>query len=217
MAVRCRTCEAPLDSAEVNSSGGGGISLRASPAFDALMDEEGFDGTSAAWISRYLDGHACAACGTVVLTLAASKLYLDCESPRPHSDRPCRSCEAICLGPLSLESDATGDSPLAALGPRYGAPLWADLCPQCERVWLRLHPEDDEAREQLAARFPDGGPCDRCEKGRLRVTGVDVPHSGVAGLYRPQPPEDGRHRGPEHVADLRVAVCDHCGEAAVRL
>jgi hypothetical protein len=220
MPFHCLTCQAPLKPLEVNASGGGGLMLQPTPGYQSVIEEDpDFDWSSPSWLGRYLDGYPCFDCETVELALADRKRYLDCEGRYlPHSSRRCPLCRLTCRSPLVIECDGVGSPPLAFLAPQYGAPLLGALCPSCGRVWMSLAADDEEARTELARRYPDGGSCGRCVRGRLRLTRVDVPHSGVAGLYRPVPPaEDGRHRHPACVADLLVAVCDFCGEAAVRL
>jgi hypothetical protein len=220
MPFHCRTCQVPLKPLEVNASGGGGLMLQPTAGYQSVIEEDAdFDWSSPSWLGRYLDGYPCFACDTVELAVADRKRYLDCEGRYlPHSSRLCPVCRSTCRGPLVIECDGVGSPPLAFLDHQYGAPLRGTLCSTCGRVWMHLVADDDEARTELARRFADSGPCMLCKRGRLRLTRVDVPHSGVAGLYQPAPPaETGRHREPTRVADLLVAVCDSCGEAAVRL
>src|SRR5262249_19675777 len=171
---------------------------------------------------RYLDGYPCFDCGTVDLAVHDLNRLLGDERGRlPDADRPCPVCGGACHGPLGIECFGVGEPPLAFLAPKDGAPLCGRLCASCGRVRLSLHPGDSEARAELAARFPDEGPCPFCGVGRRRVTHLDVPYSGPAGLYRPPSStgtgESGRRGRPVRVAGLMVATCDSCGEASTWL
>src|SRR5262245_37073851 len=179
MSFHCQTCHAPLQPLEVNASGGGGLMLQPTAAYASVIEEDpDFDGSSPSWLGRYLDGYPCFDCATVELAVADRKRYLDCEGRYlPHSSRRCPLCRSTCRGPLVIECDGVGSLPLAFLARQYGAPLFGTLCPACGRLWLSLAADDDEARTELARRFPDGGSCEHCDRGRLRVTQVDVPHS----------------------------------------
>jgi hypothetical protein len=212
---RCRFCGSPARLLEVG--GGGGLLLPLTPEFEAALgDDFAFDGSEPRWLCRFLDAHACPACGASDLVAHDPATYLACDGPHlPPSALPCPACGASCLGPLSVEWYGVPGPPLAYLAPKYGAPLAGRLCARCGRVWLSLHPDDAEARRELAARVPDGGPCGRCGRGRLRVTPLDVPYSGFAGLYDPASPS-GPYGEPAWAADLLVVVCDSCGEADAR-
>jgi hypothetical protein len=206
---RCRTCGTPLRRHEVG--GDCALFLRPTSAYEAELETDAsFDPSGPQWLCRYLDGYPCFDCRTVDLTVSDLTQLLACEGRHlPHSDRPCPACGQACRGLLAIECFGVGRPPLAFLKPKFGAPLWARLCVSCARVWLSLHPGDSEARKELAERFPDGGCCPHCGVGRQRVTQVDLPYSGFAGLHDPA-----RSTGVE---GLRVVVCDSCGEAPLRL
>jgi hypothetical protein len=205
------------------ADGGGALYFGPTKTFLAeLEDEDTFDGTQPYWLCRYLDGYPHFTCGTVDLAVSDLQLLLAREGQQlPHSERRCPACDLPCRGPQPIECDGVPGMALAFLKHKYGAPLWGRVCARCGRVWLSLAPEDTEARTELAKRFPDSGPCPRCGQGRVRVTRLDVPHSGFAGLYEPAPAEpegEGNpYRQSTRVAGLLVAVCDRCGEAATRI
>jgi hypothetical protein len=215
---QCRFCGSPTRPLEVSGSGGGGLFLPLTPEFEAGLGEDFvFDGSEPRWLSRFLDAHACTGCEACDLVPHDLATYLECDGPHlPPSALACRACGSSCLGPLALESYGVPGQPLAYLAPKYGAPLAGRLCGRCGRTWLSLDPDDTEARRELAARFQDGGPCSRCEPGRLRVTRLDVPYSGFAGLYDPASPS-GPYGEPSWAADLLLVVCDSCGEAEARV
>jgi hypothetical protein len=202
---------------EVAGSGGGALFLPFTPEFQATIgDDFSYDGDEPRWLCRFIDAHACAACEAADLTAQDPATFLECDGPHlPRSPVSCLACGSPCLGPIGIECFGVPGPPLAYLAPKYGAPLVGRLCEKCGRVWLSLYPHDHEARRELAARIADGGCCGLCRQGRLRVTRVDVPYSGFAGLYDPASPTG--HLGAAGlVADLLVAVCDSCGEAEAR-
>jgi hypothetical protein len=123
----------------------------------------------------------------------------------PESPIRCRACTLPCRGPWQVEAEGVPDPPLAFLAYKVGAPLEAHLCVTCGRVLLALDARDLEGRRALAKHFPDVGGCDRCGRGRLRLTHVDVPYAGRVVLSGPGPSE------------LAAAVCDGCGEASLRV
>src|SRR6202007_1005723 len=130
--------------------------------------------------------HACAVCGASDLTAHDPATYLDCDGPHlPPSPLPCPACGSSCVGPIAVGCYGVPGGPLAYLAPKFGAPLAGRLCRGCGRVWLSLHADDTAARRELAARFADSGRCERCRRGRLRATRVDVPYAGFGGLYDP--------------------------------
>jgi hypothetical protein len=186
------------------------------PEFEAAIDDD-FDWDSdPRWLCRFIDSLSCPECGTCDLTVSNPSAFLGCDGPHlPVSPAACRACGSSCHGPLAFECYGVPGQPLAFLGPQYGGPLVGRLCGACHLVWLSLHPDDAEGRRELAARFPDGGTCDQCGRGRLRATRVDVPHAGYGGLYDPSQPT-GQYGGPAWVADLLIVVCDSCGEATAR-
>jgi hypothetical protein len=187
------------------------------PEFEATIgDDFSYDGSEPRWLCRFIDAHACTACGAIDLIAHDPVTYLECDGPYlPRSPLPCLACNSSCHGPLAIECDGVAGPPLAFLAPKFGAPLVGRLCGECGRLWLSLHPDDAEARRELTARIPDGGPCGRCGQGRLRPTRVDVPHAGFGGLYDPSSPS-GPYQEPAWAADLLVVVCDVCGEAEAR-
>jgi hypothetical protein len=187
------------------------------PQFEATLgDDFAYDGSEPRWLCRFLDAFACPTCGATDLAAHDPPTYLECDGPHlPPSSLPCPACGASCLGPIAVECFGVPGGPLAFLAPNYGAPLAGRLCRGCGRVWLSLYPDDAEARRELSARFPDGGPCGHCGRGRLRSTRVDVPHAGFGGLFDPSAPS-GPQGESAWVAHLLVTVCDSCGEAEVR-
>ncbi len=160
---------------------------------------------------RVIDGRACTNCVACDLITRDVVTYLRCDGPylarSPHS---CPACHGNCLGPITIDCFGVIGTLLAYLGPQYGAPLYGRLCEGCGQVWLSLYAADDEARRELAARFPSKTSCSLCGRGRLRLTRVDVPHSGFAGLYDWTVDSLGK---AGLVAELWVAACDSCGEA----
>jgi hypothetical protein len=217
MAQPCRECGSLTRLLEVAGGGGGALFLPMTREFEATLGEDfAYDGSEPRWLCRFLDGHACPVCGACDLTAHDPATYLECDGPHLlPSPLLCRACEGPCVGPVSVEVFGGPGTPLAYLGPSYGAPLVARVCQGCGRVWLGLYPDDAEARRELATRFPDGRPCGRCGRGQLRATRVDVPHAGFAGLYDPSSPS-GPYGEPGWAADLLVVVCDGCGEAETR-
>lgn len=217
MEHRCRTCGEPTRTLEASGVGGAALHLPFTAEFEATLDEEfAFDGSEPRWLCRFIDARACTACGAADLAAHDPATYLECDGPHlPASPLPCRACGSPCAGPLGVECFGVPGRPLAYLAAQYGAPLAGRLCRGCGRVWLSLHPDDAEGRRELAARFPDGGACGRCGRGRVRATRVDVPHAGFGGLYDPSVPA-GPYKEPSWAADLLVAVCDSCGEATAR-
>jgi hypothetical protein len=198
---------------EVMGEGGGGLYF--GPSRESLPEVEtdkDFDGSQPYWLCWYLDAFPCFRCGAVDLAVADLEVLLERGGGLPHSDLPCPACAGSCRGPQGIECDGVPGVMLAFLKPQYGAPLFGRLCVSCGLVWLTLHPEDAKARTELARRFPDSGPCPRCARGRLRVTGLDVPYSGFACVD--EPGSSGRDR---RVARLLAAVCDVCGEASPRV
>lgn len=185
--------------------------IRPTTAYQAeLEDDPSVDMSGPQWLSRYLDAYPCLSCQSVDLAVYDLTQLLECEERHlPRSDRRCPECRRACRGPLALECFGVGEPPLAFLKPKFGAPLWCRLCASCGRVRLSLHPDDSEARAELAQRFADGGRCPRCRVGRQRVTQVDLPYSGFAALCEPAK--------SVHTGGLLVAVCDSCGEAPARL
>ena len=217
MAHHCRTCGSPTRLLEVAGRGGAALFLPFTPEFEAALGAGfSYDGSEPRWLCRFLDAHACPACGASDLAAHDPATYLYCDGPYlPPSLLPCPACGASCLGPLAVECFGVPGPPLAYLAPKFGAPLAGRLCGGCGRVWLSLYAGDAEARRELAARLADGGACGRCDRGRLRATRVDVPYAGFGGLYEPASPS-GPYREPAWAADLRVVVCDSCGEAETR-
>lgn len=219
MIFHCRTCQSALQRLELGSGSGDSLLIRTTPAFEAFIGElEDFNGTEPWWLARFLDGYPCFACETVDLAVNDLKLFLASEGEHlPHSDCSCPACDGTCRGPLVIECFGCLGTPLVYLTDKFGAPLTAWLCVACGRVWLSLYPDDAEARQELANRFPESGRCANCKNGRVRVTRVDVPGSGFARLYKPQAAEGGNSQIPVRVRDLLVAACDSCGEVVMRL
>jgi len=214
VAQPCRECGSPTRLLEVSGGGGGALFLPLTRAFEATLgDDFAYDGSEPRWLCRFLDGRACPACGACDLAAHDATTYLECDGPHlPSSPLLCRVCGGPCLGPIAVEVFGGPGTLLAYLGPKFGAPLAARVCRRCGQVWLGLYREDTEARRELAARFPDGGPCDPCRRGRLRATRTDVPHAGFGGLYDPSS-QSGPYGAAAWAADLLVVVCDGCGEA----
>jgi hypothetical protein len=212
--LHCQSCKSLLRGFELHAEGGGGTYFSPSTAYRAESDDREFDEIEERrWFCRFLDGYPCFNCGTVDLTVHDLESFLEIDGHElPLSNWFCPVCNVPCLGPRDLEGDAAPGLLLAFLDFQYGAPLLGRLCPSCGRVSLSLHPDDSTARTELANRFPDGGKCPSCEKGHLRVTHLDVPHSGFVGLY--DPGVDGKDWRD---IDLTVTICDSCGEASVRL
>lgn len=199
MTLHCRSCSSPLHAFELHAAGGGAIYL----AIDSELPEDDDEAPT----YRYLDAHACFDCGAADLALVDQTRFLELEGQAlAHADRSCPACRSACHGPIAIACDAAPDPVLAFLGNKYGAPLWSRLCVPCGKVWLSLHPEDAEARRELAGRFPDGGACTRCGEGRRRATTMDAPYSGEVRL-----------QDKERVLDLLLAICDACGEAATEI
>lgn len=212
---RCRSCDASLHRLEVIADSGGGIYLQPTQrVLEPLEADPDFDSTDLRWLNltqgRYLDGYACFSCHAVVDV----KAVLEQEgNGLPISSRRCPDCNGCCRGPLVLEIDAVPAGPMAFIEPKYGANLCAWLCASCGRVLLGLEPDDFTGGPELASRFPDAGECSSCGQGRLRLTQVDAPYCGFVWLCEP-PVND---RPGRKMADLMVAVCDACGEAATQL
>jgi hypothetical protein len=219
MDMPCRTCSTSLRAFEVSSP----VFLTPGPAVQAALETDPeFDFASPRWLCRYVDGYPCFNCRTVDLAVADLPVLLADESrDLANLDEACPACRMACRGPWPLECEGVPGTLLAYLGPQFGSPLWARLCPSCGRVWLRLHPEDAAGRAELARRRPDGGACPACDKGRLRVTPADIPHSGFARLMDSSSQAKGDASAGAWPAGidptLLVAVCDVCGEATTRL
>lgn len=197
MTLRCRSCSSPLHAFELHAAGGGAVYLAIE---NELPEDE-------APTYRYLDAHVCFDCGTADLALVDQARFLELEGQSlSPSDRGCPACRRACHGPIAIACDAVPDQVLAFLDNKYGAPLWSRLCVPCGKVWLRLDPEDAEARRELTRRFPDGGACTRCGEGQRRVTTMDAPYSGEVRL-----------QDEARALDLLLAICDSCGEAATEL
>jgi hypothetical protein len=214
---QCRNCGSPARLLEVSGWGGGAPFLPVTPEFEATVSEEVLcDDTEPRWLCRIIDARACPTCGVCDLAARDLATYLQCDGPHlPRSPLSCPACASTCLGPIRIECFGVLGTLLAYLDRNYGAELDGRLCEGCGLVWLSLYPDDSEARRELVARFPSAGPCGRCGRGQLRVTRVDVPHAGFAGLYDPAV-QTGRPLEAGLVADLVVAVCDSCGEAETR-
>ncbi len=217
MTQRCRSCGSPTRLLEVAGGSSAALFLPFTREFEATLgDDFAYDGSEPRWLCRFIDAHACTACGACDLVAHDPATYLACDGLHvPTSPLSCPVCDSTCLGPIVIEGFGVTGRPLAYLAPKFGAPLAARLCTECGRVWLSLYPDDSEARRELAARFPDGGSCPRCERGRLRPTRVDVSYAGFGSLCDPATPS-GPYGGPAWVGDLLIVVCDSCGETETR-
>ena len=193
-----------------------------------LEEDDEFDYDGPEWVARYMNGYACARCGTAELAVEDVRRLVKAErSDLPDAGQTCPACGGACLGPRPLEVEGTPGTLLAFLRPQLGATLRATLCGACGRVWLALYPRDIASRKALARGFADGGACPLCGSGRLRVTRIDAPHAGFAHLFDagPDPSDAGGADAGEAgageaggaITPLLAAVCDSCGEASVRI
>jgi hypothetical protein len=217
MLFSCRSCQHPLRPTEIRSLAGSALFLTPTDAFIERQEAAEEAGEELPLLPFYLDAHPCFACGEAMLSVVDLQPLLEHgAAAQAFSSVRCPACAQPCRGPWRVEGDGVPDGPVAFLGAKLGAPLSAHLCIACGRVVLALDAADGEGRRELSERFPDGGRCDRCEGGHLRLTHVDVPYSGRAALFEPPAPGAARGARPAPIT-LTAAVCDACGEASLRV
>lgn len=96
---------------------GGPIYYSPTPGFLAAHEEdEDFDWGGPPWLCRYIDGHACFACGTVDLAVVDVRVLLEQEGRElPQTDGTCPVCEVPYRGPRGLECEGVPGVVLAFL------------------------------------------------------------------------------------------------------
>jgi hypothetical protein len=202
---------------EVSGQGGGALLFPFPKELEHILEEDFDFDRDPRSLCRYVDALTCKSCDTCRLILQNLSVFLSCDGPYlPQSPHACPACSGSCYGPLQFDIDGVPSAPLAYLAPKFGAPLIGRLCSACGQIWMSLYPDDYEARRELASRFASSGACSRCAVGQLRETNMDVPYSGLAGLFDATMPT-GKYGAPTLVADLLVRVCDACGEALPRI